>query len=71
MPKEFFIELATKFGVPAVIALFLVWFVTSNLTAKVDQHIHDTRGEHHQTVDLLRAICFNTADSPAEFARCQ
>lgn len=54
------------FGVPAGIALYLVWFLTSGayaaLNRKLDEHV--TRTNFY-----LRAICLNTA--PTDVARAQ
>jgi hypothetical protein len=63
-----------RLGVPAVIALGLVYFLAGSVSAElrdvkaaIGVHATDTR----DTLRLLQAICLNTATTPAERANCE
>ena len=55
-----------KVGVPAAIALFLVWFLTHGIGADISA----MRSEHQELRIYLRAICFNTSTTEAQRANC-
>ncbi len=75
---------AIKLGVPSLIALFLVLWMTQRFSADakamaedvkatkaaVEQHINDMRSDAKIQRALLGAICENTAQSNAQRAAC-
>lgn len=68
------LQATLRLGVPAAIAVYLVWTLTQNLSADlqalqgtVSTHVIDTR----DTLRVLRAICINTAKTEAERANCE
>lgn len=69
-----------QFGVPAGIAMFLVYRLTVGLPTAADVaevkstlavHVSQTNEELVDIRLLLRAICFNTADNEKSRAACQ
>lgn len=60
------VRAATLLGVPSLIALYLLWFLTSTVTAKLDRHMGDELRSHA----LLRQICLNTARTPGDARAC-
>lgn len=64
-------RLALKFGVPAGIAVYLVYFLTQGISADVrttkelmQRHMHEQRW-------LLQSICRNLAKDAAQLASCE
>jgi hypothetical protein len=60
----------TKFiaqvGVPSAIALFLVWFLSSQVMTAIQEHALSSDELLEQLLDVSRQICLNTsADSSA------
>lgn len=70
-------DVLRKEGVIALIAVFLVYFVTSNVTAslgevnrKLSDHMSDYRVDQQQIRYLLRTICSHESKSDGERAEC-
>lgn len=60
----------SRYGLATVIALFLVWWLTSGVTtslASVQQSLHDHVTE---TTFYLHAICVNAAQDEGQRANC-
>ena len=63
-------KLAVKYGVAGAIALFLVWWLASNVSGQVTK-IQETLGAHvTETNFYLRQICLNTARDETQRAGC-
>lgn len=66
------VKAAYMLGVPAAIALFLLWFVTTSVAGEIKGLRDDTRQhmrDQARQLQYLRAICLNTA--PTDLARAQ
>lgn len=69
-----------KFGVPSVLAIFLVWFLTvqvrdklENIDNKLDNHINVFNPiirQNDQMLVILRQICVNSATTNYERGQC-
>lgn len=57
-------------GVPSVIALFLIWFLSSQLLSAIEQHSVDTEAWMRQLITISRQICVNTAPDAEARALC-
>lgn len=63
-------RIANKYGIPAVIALFLVWWLTSGVSADISA-IKAALGLHtSETNFYLRQVCLNTAQTENQRAAC-
>jgi TctA family transporter len=64
------IAAAAKFGVPSVIAVFLIWWLTSVVSASLTS-IQSTLGDHVTTSNFyLRQVCINTAKDETQRTSC-
>ncbi len=82
--KVWWLEPAIKLGVPAVIALWLVFWLTQtvmgehrDMSGELRLHVTQSRTDQERehadqavTNELLRAICFTLAQSEFEKATC-
>lgn len=69
-PSGNWIEAAYKLGIPGVIAIFLIWWVTTVVFAKVGS-IEQTLNEHVATTNFyLRQVCLNTAKDETHERAC-
>lgn len=60
----------TKYGVATVIAMFLVWWITGDVSGTL-KGMRATLDEHvTETAIYLRQICLNTATSENQRAGC-
>ena len=57
-------------GVPSVIALFLIWFLSGQLLPAVQDHTLETETWMRQLITISRQICVNTASSPDARSSC-
>lgn len=71
------VRILYRYGIPGGIALFLVWFVTSGLTAKLEKnqetletHVKEQGALMKEQGYLLQQICVNTATSDSQRALC-
>ena len=60
------IRILYRYGVPASIALFLTYFITSSIATDVTA----MRTEHQELRFYLRGICLNTAETEQARAGC-
>lgn len=58
-------------GVPSVIALWLVWTLTTSLSGAITTHAAQTTHENEATIKLLRLICVGVASDTSARAECQ
>lgn len=80
IPQGQWAELATvavKLGVPSVIAMGLVWYLTTTntakleaLSAKVDAAAADSRVINDRQLRVLQQICVNTSGTPEARGTC-
>ncbi len=64
------LKVVYRLGVPAGIALFLVWFVTLGFAADI-RTVKEALTKHSAEQRFyLRAICINTAQTDAQRALC-
>lgn len=61
---------AAVIGIPGVIAMYLVYVLTTAVTAKLDAHAQESRAESAQQLQVLQSICINTATTPEQRASC-
>lgn len=59
-----------KLGAPTVIAIYLVWWLTSSVSVAIDAHAFESRTTNEHLSRLLTQICSNTATTPEERAAC-
>jgi hypothetical protein len=65
-----FAKVLEKYGLATVLALFFVWWVTSDLSGSV-RAIQDTLTEHiSESAYYMRQICLNTAQDESQRAAC-
>lgn len=57
-------------GLPGVMALFFVWWVTTVVSTKLDAHAEESRSHSLTQIQILQRICANTADTPEERVAC-
>ena len=57
-------------GVPSVIALILVWYLTGAVSTALAQHNTETMDGLHQLVTISRQICVHTAPNPDATGAC-
>jgi hypothetical protein len=57
-------------GVPSVIALILVWYLTGTVSTALAQHNAETMDWLHQLVMISRQICVHTAPNPDATGAC-
>ncbi len=63
-------RMLNKYGVAVVIALFLVWWMTTDISGRIGR-MDDQLGDHvKETNFYLRQVCLNTAQTEAERAGC-
>lgn len=63
-------RLANKYGIPAVISLFLIWWLTKGVSGDIGD-IKASLGRHmYETNFYLRQVCLNTASSESQRAAC-
>jgi hypothetical protein len=63
-------RLANKYGVPAAIALFLVWWLASGVSADI-RDLKTALGIHtSETNFYLRQVCLNTSQTENQRAAC-
>ena len=68
--KPWWVDAVVKLGVPAAIALFLVWWLTSSVAASLST-IKDRLDRHVSSSDFYQhQICRNTARTEAERQAC-
>ena len=64
----------TKFiaqvGVPSAIALFLVWFLSSQVMTAIQEHALSSDELLQQLLSVSRQICLNTATDPSGRSGC-
>jgi len=60
------IRVLYRYGVPAAIALFLVW----SMTSAFGSDLHTVKEEVHDLRYFMRLICVNTAKTEADRAQC-
>jgi hypothetical protein len=60
------VRLVYRYGVPAAIALFLTYTITSSVASDVTA----MRQEHLELRFYLRGICLNTAQSESQRSAC-
>lgn len=71
--SPWWVKAAYTFGIPAGIALFLLWFVTSSIAGEIKGAREDLRNHMRDQARqslYLRAICLNTAPTEAARAQC-
>jgi len=68
---------AAVLGVPAVIALFLTWFLTQGIDRQlaktvelINMHINQQTRSEDRILYYLQAICLNSADTEQKRAIC-
>ncbi len=71
-------DLAQKYGPLAMIAMFLVWYLASDISGKLERQtialseVARAMAAHQaETNFYMRALCFNAADTPQKIANCQ
>ena len=57
-------------GVSGAIALYLVYFLVTNVIATIEQHDSSTAQQLRELVSISRQICVNGASSPNEREGC-
>lgn len=57
-------------GVPSVIALLLVWFLTGEVSSALAEHNAETMDWLQQLVTISRQICVNTAPTADATGAC-
>jgi hypothetical protein len=64
----------TKFvasvGVPSAIALFLVWFLSSQVMSAIQEHADSSDVLLRELLSVSRQICLNTAEDAVSRAAC-
>lgn len=64
----------TKFiasvGVPSAIALFLVWFLSSQVMTAIEEHSNSSDVLLRQLLSVSRQICLNTSGDAISRAAC-
>ena len=65
------IGMVNKYGVIGAIAIFLVWWLASDVSGKLDHVSRELAAHGAETTFYLRALCINSADTTQEFANCQ
>lgn len=64
-------SLANKYGIPGALALFLTWWLASDVSGTL-RALAESLNEHSsETAFYMRAICVNSADSAQKLANCQ
>ena len=71
------IRVIQQVGVPSLIALFLVWFLSNQVMAAIETHhaemeelMQRLNVSHETSLQVNRQICLNTAPDPASQSRC-
>ena len=57
-------------GVPSIIALGLVWYLTGQVTSALAQHDAETMDWLQPLVSISRQICANTAPDSESMSAC-
>ena len=57
-------------GVPSIIALVLVWYLTGEVSTALAQHNSDTMDWLQQLVTISQQICVHTAPNPDATGAC-
>jgi hypothetical protein len=57
-------------GVPSVIALGLVWFLSGRVSADIERHDRETQEYLSRLITVSRQICINTATSERQLSAC-
>ena len=66
----FYEKVLTKYGLATFLAVFLVWWVTADVSGAI-KHIQASLNEHiSENAYYLRGICLNTAQTDAQRANC-
>jgi hypothetical protein len=74
-----YIKAASTFGVPAAIALYLIYYLTTSMPTKADMlligdqlrtHVSSTQTDLTEIRRVLVASCVNSAKNDAERDRC-
>lgn len=78
--SPWWIKVITFVGVPSAICLFLVWFITQGITAKIDNiktnvestasQMNNLVNEQRSTKMVLQQICANTAGTNKDRSLC-
>ena len=70
-PKyEAIARLVRDVGVPSIIALFLIWFLSGQVLTAIDTHSAETDVWMRQLINISRQICVNTAPDAESRAGC-
>jgi hypothetical protein len=70
MPPNDIGKLVRDIGVPSVIALGLVWFLSGQVLSGIEEHDEETRESLMQLIGISRQICINTATSERHRSAC-
>ena len=69
-PPAFYERILSKYGLPTAIALFLIYWVTSDVSGTM-RAMQATLNEHmSESAYYLRAICLHVSKDEAERAEC-
>ena len=64
------VRLVSAVGVPAAIACYLIWFLTSSVLGAINQHSAEHRAELRTLTAVIQQLCVNTAPSDEARAGC-
>lgn len=62
---------ANKYGALAAIALFLTWWLASDVSGSIRTLTFTLNAHASDTAYYMRAICINSADTAQKLANCQ
>jgi hypothetical protein len=63
--------LANKYGAIGAIALFLTWWLASDVSGTLRALAETLNAHSSETAYYMRALCVNSADTPQKLANCQ